>query len=384
MFLEKLRSAFKTVSAKELRQDFPVLNQSATDASAKPVIYFDNATTCLMPRQVIDAMTGYYNTHPRRVDVAAVQQKVRDFVGADSRDQVIFAKSVGSAIHLLARNLDLSDADIIMTTDKEQNANLLPWLKLAKHETLFSESDNTFALEPFSRKMRQLKLSPSKRIRLLSMPYTSALDGVTNPVSEIIQIAAQYKTRVLLDCTHAALHQKIHFKKLNADYMVFAASNILGPSAMAVLVIKQDAQLIMDDDTQDPAQLLGLAAALEYINAIGPQSIHTYLVKLNRAATEKMAALGKVRIVGPLAAEKRAGTISFVLEGKSAQDVASMLQSNHAIITSAGKLGAPFWFNRANTPPYFKEGVVRVSFNFYNTMEEVEEFIKAISDISNL
>ncbi|MDP2860919.1 MAG: aminotransferase class V-fold PLP-dependent enzyme, partial [bacterium] len=196
----------------KIRLDFPLLQ---TKINGKSVIYFDNACQSLRPWRVINAINDYYQKYPacggRSVHKLAemVTQKcdesrkiVANFINAKRKEEIIFTRNTTEGINLVARSLGLKKGDVVLTTDKEHNSNLIPWQILAKnigvvHKIVPSKKDNTFDLEKFTEIM-------AEQVKLVSMVWTSNLDGVTIPAHEIINIAHKKGSKVLLDAAQTA------------------------------------------------------------------------------------------------------------------------------------------------------------------------------------
>jgi len=234
------------MNTEKIRQDFPLL---ASDANGKPAVYFDNACQTLRPRTVINAVNEYYEKYPacggrsshKLADLVTrkceeTRKLVAKFIGAGRKEEIIFTRNTTEGINLVANSLELSEGDIVLTTDKEHNSNLIPWQVLAEkkgviHKTVPSLPDNSFDLKKFKEIMEESR----GKVKLTAMVLTSNLDGASAPAKEIIKISRQYGAMVLLDAAQAAPHQKINVKKLDADFIAFSGHKMLGPSGIGVL-----------------------------------------------------------------------------------------------------------------------------------------------------
>ena len=194
-----------------IREDFPFFNQE------KRYIYFDNACMSLKPQVVIDAVVDYYSNYPgcagrsahqiaKRVTdgVEEARKTVGKFFNAKHSEEIIFTKNTTEGLNIVARGLGLAANDIVLTTDKEHNSNLLPWqVNPCKHVVLLSLPDNTFNMEAFEKTLRE------RRVRLVSFVHTSNMDGVTIPAKEIIKKAHSHGALVMLDAAQSAPHKGV-------------------------------------------------------------------------------------------------------------------------------------------------------------------------------
>jgi cysteine desulfurase / selenocysteine lyase len=418
-----LESIFgKKVDFNELRTDFNILNRTINE---KPIIYFDNACMSLRPKQVLKAMTEYYNKFPgcagrsnhtisQEVNkaVESSRKKIADFFGANP-EEVVFTKNCTEAINLVANAFPFKNGNVVLTTDKEHNSNLIPWLRLQnkwliKHDVIESAPKNEFSIDNLIKKLVLYK----DKVKLVSVVYTSNLDGVTNPIKDIIRIAHKYGAKVLLDCAQAAMHQEINIKKLKADFIAVSSHKILGPNGVGALISTKEnleflEQFIVGGETVEDSHydqfvpqknhekfeaglqnypgIIGFGAAIDYIEKISLRNIHKQITLLNETVTKGLLEIKGIEVLGPKDATKRAGIISFVVKGKKVHEVSLLLNNMHNIMVRSGAHCVHSWFNNdSNADSVFKDGTVRASFNFYNTLEEVEIFIKAVKEISEL
>jgi len=397
----------------KVRKDFPVL------INQPKLIYFDNACMTLRPTQVIDAINKYYNEYPvcagrsayrlankLTYDIEGVRTKIAKFIGAKKSQEIIFTKNTTEAINLVANSLDLSKGDIVLGTDKEHNSNLVPWLRLVKqkgitYKVVPSLHDNTFDLDIFKKMVVGAKV--------VSMVMTSNLDGVSIPVDQIIKIAHKAGAIVILDGAQAVPHKEINVRKLDVDFLAFSGHKMCGPSGTGVLYGKkhllealdpssigggailnsthQEFELMplperLESGLQNYAGILGLGAAVEYIEKIGFKVISEQSLKLNQYITESIKDIDdRIRIIGPKDPQERSGIISMHcadLAGRSAE-IAVMLDRSAEIAVRSGQFCVHSWFNKNNM-----QGALRASFYFYNTLEEAEKFVENLKKIAKL
>ena len=418
-----LESIFgKKIDFNELRKDFTVLERKINE---KPIIYFDNACMSLRPKQVIKKMNEYYNKFPgcagrsnhtisEEVNKAVneARENIAKFFSAKA-EAVVFTKNCTEAINLVANAFPFENGDVVLTTDKEHNSNLIPWLKLQKewkikHDIIESGPKNEFSVDNLISKLNEHK----GKVKLVSVVYTSNLDGVTNPVKDIIRICHKHKVKVLLDCAQAALHHEINIKKLDADFIAVSAHKIIGPNGIGALISTKENlemlnQFMVGGETvtdssyesytpekipekfeaglQNYPGIIGFGAATKYLENITVKNIQKQIVKLNEIATSVISEISGIEILGPKGADKRSGVISFVIKDKQVHEVSLLLNNTYNIMVRSGAHCVHSWFNKdKNKESVFKDGTVRASFSFYNTEEEVQQFVQAVKEISEL
>ena len=392
-----------------IREDFPILKRKI---HGKQIIYFDNACMTLKPRQVIDAMNDYYSNFSAcagrsihklgsevtvRYDTA--REKIRKFINAKESREIIFTKNTTEGINLLARTLQLKKDDIVLTTDREHNSNLIPWhiqkeLRGINHKVVESNGDNTFDLERFDNLM-------SNKVKLVSMAHASNLDGYTIPAEEIIKCAHDYGALVLLDGAQSASQMSIHVQKLDVDFFAFSIHKMLGPTGIGVLFGKYhllddlepfmvggntvekstyDSHTLLDvpekfeAGLQNYAGAIGAGAAADYIMNIGKKNIGEYISKLNNYISSEIKDIPGISIIGPADPALRGGIISFNIENYEPHDIAMFLDDANIMVRS-GVFCVHSWFNARNI-----KGAVRVSLYMYNTIEECRILIDKIKE----
>lgn len=389
----------------KIRKDFPVLGR---EINGKPILYLDSACMTLKPRQVLQAMQKYYlefpacadrSSHKLSIEVSEaceeVRRKIQRFFNAKRVEEIVFTKNSTEAINIVARGLNLKKHDIVITTDKEHNSNLLPWLRLQKekgikHKIIRSNPDNTFNFENFRK-----SLTP--QVKLVSMVHTSNIDGYTIPAKEIIEISHQNGSLVLLDGAQSAPQVPVDVQELDVDFFTCSLHKMLGPTGVGVLYGKYELlekllPLNIGGDTvyessyssfsllpppakfeaglQDYAGIIGAGAAIDYLNKIGIDKVKEHEVNLNRIITEGIADFPGIHIIGPTDPDLRGGIVNFTFDYLGAQDIAMILDETANIMVRAGRHCAHSWYNSRK----IKESV-RVSVYLYNTVWEAEFFV---------
>ena len=393
-----------------IRQDFPILKSG--------VIYFDNACSTLRPKSVIQAVSKYYEEYPVCADRGVyslsktlsekcedARREVANFINAQMAKEIIFTKNTTEAINLIANSFEFKEGDVILTTDKEHNSNLLPWQKIAKSKGLSvkltrSNQDNTFDLGAFETELK------NGGVKLVAIGLVSNLDGVTVPAKEVIQLAHQYGALVLLDAAQAAPHQEINVSSLDVDFIAFSGHKMLGPSGTGVLYGKAhlleklnpfllggatvkdsfydkdfelgDVPERFEAGLQNYAGIIGLGEAVKYIKKIGFDSIEEHEKKLNKIVAEGIKNIPNLKIIGPQDSSLRGGIVSFYFDipDFNGHGVAYLLDKKYNICIRSGKHCVHSWFNAREI-----KGSLRASFYLYNTEDEARKFVEALKNI---
>lgn len=401
------------MNVEKIRQDFTVLQQKI---GGKPVVYLDSACVSLKPRQVTEAMNEYYEKYPacagrsmHKLGSMATEKYrearkiIAKFIGTGKPEEVVFTRNTTESINLVAHSLKLKKGDVVITTDKEHNSNLLPWQVMPKkgvrHRIVFSRSDMTFDMEAFEKSM-------NKDVKLVSMVHTSNLDGYTLPAKEIIKISHDFGALVLLDGAQSVPHKDVNVKKLDVDFLAFSGHKMLGPSGTGVLYGKYHlldnlSPFMLGGDTvqsttydsytllkppekfeaglQNYAGAIGMAAAAEYLERAGKGNIEKHEAELNRLITDEISGIRGLEIIGPPSHEMRSGIISFSVKGMDAHSIAVMLDEAANIMIRSGQHCVHSWFNAHKI-----EGSARASLYLYNTKEEAEAFSETLKKIIQL
>ena len=394
------------MDVEQIRKDFPVLED-------KKNIYFDNACMSLKPRPVVEAMQEYYYEYPACAGrsnhrfgemvtkkMTEARKTVADFFGA-KENEIIFLRNATEGLNLVAKSLDLKSGDVVLTTDREHNSNLIIWQQLVKqkgiiHNVVPSKADNTFDLEKFKEML-------ASEVKVVSVVYTSNLDGVSVPMQEIINLAHQNGSLVMLDAAQAAPHKRIDVKKLDVDFLALSGHKMCGPTGTGVLFVKEslfdrlspynvggdtveystyeDHKMLsgphkFEAGLQDYAGIIGLGAACKYLNEVGFDFIAEQEEKLNTYITEELLKLKKVKIIGPENPHERSGIISFNVDGMDYHQISLLLNNMSGVMIRSGQHCVHSWFNAHGI-----KGSARASVYFYNTLEEAKVFVETLKKI---
>jgi cysteine desulfurase/selenocysteine lyase len=413
--------ALKPFDPATVRPDFPILQTrlhagkaGSSSAGGVPLVYLDNAATTQRPRQVIQALTDVYEKHYANVHrgihwlsdqstdlFEESREKVRAFINAPTKEEVLFTHGTTEGINLVARSwgdANLRAGDEILLTEMEHHSNLVPWYQTAER------TGCTVRHVPITDDgLLQLDALPNlltTRTKLVALTAVSNVLGTVNPLPEIIAQARGVGAKVLVDAAQSVPHAATDVQALDCDFLAFSGHKMLGPSGVGILYGKRELLEAMPPflgggsmirrvrlDGFEPADLpakfeagtppivpaIGLGAAIDYLGAIGLDVVHEHEQRLTRRAHEILETLGGVRFLGP-APGLKAGIVSFVLQGVHAHDVAQLLD-RAGVAVRAG--------HHCTMPLHKRLGVTastRASFYFYNTLEEVETFGRALEE----
>lgn len=399
------------MDVKKIRKDFPILPEGG---NKKSVVYLDTACQSLRPQVVMDAVTRYYaqesacsgrSMHQLAAavtrDVDQTRTALAQFFGAHRKEEIVFTRNATESLNLVSNSLALNPGDVVLIGDKEHNSNLIPWQNQAKRRGIVvkiipSRPDNTFDLDAYEK-----MLDP--QVKLVSLGYTSNLDGVTIPAEEVIKRAHRNGSLVMLDAAQAAPHFKINAKALDVDFLAVSVHKMLGPSGMGMLYAKyallekMDPFLVGGDTVanstyadceflpppekfeaglQDYAGIIGTGAAIKYLQGVGFDAIQKQEALLNEAVTRGIQDIDGLTMIGPADPKLRGGIVSFYIQGVDSHRVALMLDQMANIMVRSGRHCVHSWFNAHQI-----YNCVRASFYFYNTLEEAELFVSNLKKI---
>ena len=402
------------IDVERLRADFPILAHRRPDGKA--LVYLDNAATTQRPRQVIDALVDVYSTHYANVHrgihwlsdqttdlFEEAREKVRAFINAPAREEVIFTHGTTEGINLVARSwgdANVNAGDEILLTEMEHHSNIVPWQQLAERtgatvQFLPITDDGQLKLDEFSHLL-------TKRTKLVAVAAVSNVLGTINPVAEIARQAHAAGAVVLVDAAQSVPHLPLDVQALGADFVAFSGHKMLGPTGVGVLWGRRELLDAMPpflgggsmirrvrQTGFEPAELpakfeagtppivpaIGLGAAIDYLERIGLEAISQHEHALLQHAHEVLSQIGGVKLLGPAPEpNQKSGIVSFVVDGIHAHDVAQLLD-RHGIAVRAG--------HHCAMPLHQRLGLTatsRASFYFYNTPAEIDALGEALRD----
>lgn len=393
----------------KIRKDFPILNRTV---NGKPLIYFDNGATTQKPQQVIDCIVKYYSeqnanihrgVHTLSREATILFEEARkttaQFLNAEV-DEIIFTQGTTDSINLVSNSLNylnLPKGAEIIVTEMEHHSNILPW------QLWCERNGGVLKVLPFNNdgKLQIEKLNEliTDKTAVVALTQVSNTLGVINPVKEIIQQvrALNANTLVLIDGAQSVPHLKIDVKDLNADFFVFSGHKVYAPTGVGVLWMKPkhvqtlpmsrtgggtiktvtfakteyiEGALRFEAGTPNIEAVLGLAVAINYVNAIGMDIISAYEHELLKYATEKLNEIPELEVYANHL--NKAAVISFNVKGVHPFDVGTLLDKYGVAVRTGHHCTQPL-MNHYNVP-----GTVRASFAIYNTKEEINLFIEAL------
>ncbi len=400
-----------TLDVEKIRQDFPILKEKIR---GKDLVYLDNAATCQKPQSVIDSIVHVYshdyaNVH-RGVHTLSVRStdkfeearsKVKEFINASSDKEIIFVKGATEAINLVAQTFgkaNLKAGDEVLITAMEHHSNIVPWQILCEQTgAVLKVAPINQAGELIFAEFEQLL---SDKTKLVSVVHMSNALGTINPVKAIIEAAHAKNIPVLLDGAQAIPHIEVDVQALDCDFYVFSGHKLYAPTGTGVLYGKQALLEAMppyqgggdmirkvtfteteyntlpykfEAGTPNIADVIGLGAAIDYINSIGMDVIAAHEAELLRYATEKAQAIKGLRIIGE--AEHKGAILSFVLDKIHPHDIGTMLDSLGIAIRAGHHCAMPV-MDFYNVP-----ATARASFGLYNTHQEIDVLMSGIESL---
>ncbi len=389
------------------RKDFPILKQRIR---GKPLVYLDNAATSQKPQQVLETLQTYYTEYNSNVhrglhtlseratyEYEKAREKVARFIHAPESKEIIFTRNTTESINLVAYTWareNLRAGDAILLTEMEHHSNLIPWHLLKR------QIDVRLKFIPITTK-GELDLSDLEHlldgVKLVSLTHMSNVLGTINPVEEIARAAHAAGAKVLIDGAQSAPHIPVNVQDIDCDFYAFSGHKMCGPTGAGVLWGKAEVlenmppflgggemiqevylerstyaeiPLKFEAGTPNIAQAIGLGAAVDYLSAIGMETIAAHEREMTSLALEKLGQIKGLRIFG--AAEKRGAAISFEIEGIHPHDLSTILDQEGIAIRAGHHCAQPLMRK------YNVESTARASFYFYNLPEEIDLLVEGL------
>jgi cysteine desulfurase / selenocysteine lyase len=398
-----------------IRADFPIL--SRTMADGLPLVYLDSANTSQKPQVVIDAMVDHLERHNANIARAMHQlgaeattafeesrDKVAAFIGAPSRDEVIYTKNASEALNLVANTmawargpLEIGEGDEVVITEMEHHSNIVPWQLLTERKgaTLkwFGLTDDGLL------DLSNIDELITERTKVVALTWVSNMLGTVNPVRQIADRAHEVGAVVVVDASQAVPQMPVDVVESGADFLVFTAHKVVGPTGLGVLWGRRElleqlppflgggemiATVSMERSTYAGiphkfeagtppiTEAVGLGAAVDYLAAVGMENVRAHEEAITRYALEGLSTIRGLKVLGPLHAEHRGGAISFEIEGIHPHDISQVLDSR-GIAVRAG--------HHCAKPAHKRFGVqssTRASSYLYTTPAEIDALIEGL------
>jgi cysteine desulfurase / selenocysteine lyase len=417
-----------------IRADFPILQRQV---NGWPLIYLDNAATTHKPRQVLETLQTFYTWHNANIHRAAhtlgeeatdlyelAHRNVARFIGASSWQEIVFVRNCTEAINLVANALlrstddrwKLMPGDEIVLTVMEHHANLVPWQMVRDRRGVilrFADLGADGTLDP-----AQIAPMIGERTRLVGCTHISNVTGAVNPVREIGQLAHAAGALFLVDGAQSVPHMPVAVRELGCDFLAFSGHKMLAPMGTGALYARREllealppflyggdmiADVTLDGatwnqlpwkyeaGTPDVAGCIALGGAVDrtsgrrfegavtYLSDLGMASVRAHELALTARLLDGLRSMPEVEVYGPRSAEHRAGVVAFNVSQQGtlcdAHLVAQLLNEDGIAVRAGGHCAYPLT-RRLGVP-----GTVRASVYLYNTLEEIDSFLKALQDI---
>ena len=396
------------IDVEKIRKDFPILDQIVND---EPLVYLDNAATTQKPKAVLEAVNRYYqednaNVHRGVHTLAeratasyeAARETVHRFINASSTKEVLFTRGTTTGLNWIGRFAEeiLEEGDEVLISIMEHHSNILPWQEACRKtgaKLVYAYlKDGGLDLEDFREKL-------TDRTKFVSITHASNVLGVINPVQEIAQLAHEKGAIMVVDGAQSIPHMKIDVQKLDADFFVFSGHKMAGPTGIGVLYGKEHylnqmspvefgGEMIdfvyeqsatwkelpwkFEAGTPNMAGAIGLAAAIDYLEAIGMDAIEHHEQELIAYVFPKLQAIEGLKIYGSQDLAKRSGVISFNLGDLHPHDLATALDYEGVAVRAGHHCAQPL-IHYLEVP-----ATARASFYLYNTKEDCDKLVEAL------
>jgi len=406
------------LSIENIRKDFPILKRKVHDN--KPLVYLDNASTTQKPKQVIDALTNYYNNYNANIhrsvysiaeEATEAYEKVRDkvakFLNISKREEIIFVRGTTEGINLVAYawgRKHIKEGDIIVTTEYEHHSNIVPWQLLvkekgAKLEYIEINDNGELILDQLD------KYLATGKVKLVVFSLMSNVLGTISDAEKIISKCHEAGVKTLVDAAQAVPHMSVDVTKLGCDFFAFSAHKMLGPTGIGVLWVRKSVLETMDPfhgggdmirevhkyettwndlpykfeaGTPNIADVIGFGSAIDYLSQLGMETVRKHEMELTQYALDKMSQIKGIVIYGPKDVSKRGGVISFNFYDVHPHDVATIVDREGIAIRS-GHHCAQVLMEKLNVA-----ATNRASFYIYNTKQDVDKLIQSLEKVSEL
>lgn len=400
------------MNIEEIKKDFPIFEN-------KNIAYLDSGATTQKPRYVLDKINEYYeksNANPHRgaysLSVEATElyegarAKIANFINAKYPEEIIFSKNASESLNLVAYSYGLdnfSEGDEVVLSIMEHHSNLVPWQMVTKKTK--STLKYMYVNKDFELSKEEIESKITDKTKIVAITQVSNVLGTINNVKEIIKYAHKKGAKVLVDASQSIPHMKVDVRDLDADFLAFSGHKMLAPLGIGVLYGKREIlnkmnPFLMGGDmieyvyeqnttfaplpnkfeagTQNVEGVVGLSAAIDYIEKIGYEEIDKIEKEVVSYAIDELSKLNFLTIYMTPNRENHSSVISFNINGVHPHDVASILDSENVCVRSGNHCAQPLMRFLGI------DSTCRASFYFYNTKEDVDRLVKALNKAYNM
>ena len=397
------------------RRDFPILERRV---NGQPLVYLDSAASSQKPRQVIEAMTRYYETshsnvhrsiHTLGEEATELYESARDhvqrFLGAASREEIVFTRGTTDGLNLLAEAIGrtLRPGDEVLITEMEHHSNIIPWQMAVRDRGAVLKAvpvvgEGFLDVEAFSRLL-------TARTRVVAVAHVSNVLGTINPVRQIVARARDVGALSVIDGAQAAPHLPLDVSQLGCDFYVCSPHKMLGPTGIGILygrraaldalepargggeMIKEvwidrarwnDLPWRFEPGTPPVAEAIGLAAAIEYLEKLGMHQVSEHERALTRDALDALSAIPDVTVYGPRDPEIKGAVVAFNVADLHPHDAAALLDAEGIAVRAGHHCAQPLMRHLGIV------GTVRASFSVYTAPDEVARLARAVSGLKSM
>ncbi len=396
----------------EIRKDFPIFKN-------RDIAYLDSGATTQKPQYVIDKVSEYYetcNANPHRgayglsIEATALYEetraKVAKFINAKSAEEIIFSKNASESLNLVAYSYgldNLKQGDEVVLSIMEHHSNLVPWQMVTKKTG--STLKYMYIDDKFELTREEIESKITDKTKIVAITHVSNVIGTINDIKHIIKYAHKKGAKVLVDASQSIPHMKIDVRDLDADFLVFSGHKMLAPLGIGVLYGKKEIlnkmtpflmggdmiEYVYEQDTtfaplpnkfeagtQNVGGVVGLGAAIDYLNKIGYDEIERVEKEVVNYALDELSKLDFLTLYVTPNRENHSAVISFNIKGVHPHDVASILDSENVCVRSGNHCAQPLLRSLGI------DSTCRASFYFYNTKEDVDRLVKALNKAYNM
>ncbi|HVA97057.1 MAG TPA: SufS family cysteine desulfurase [Candidatus Acidoferrales bacterium] len=395
-----------------MKNDFPIFK------TYPDLVYLDSSATSQKPQAVIDAVSQFYssknaNIHRGIYDLSQMatdlyentRKKAAGFIGVKDSSQIIFTTGATEALNMVAfgwAKKILQKGDIIVLSEMEHHANIVPWQQLKKSngvELYFLPLDKEYRLD-----YKKVEDLPAQKVKLLSLSHISNVLGTVNPLEEIIPFFKKKnpEIKVCIDAAQSVPHFQLNVEQLDCDFLTFSSHKMLGPAGVGVLYARKELLEVMDPlifggsmitqvtkedatwaeipdkfeaGTRNTEGVAGFGAAIDYLHQIGFKKIQEREEAITRYALEMFGRQKDVRLFGPAISDNRIGVFSFAIANVHPHDVAEILNRSHIAVRTGHHCAMPLM----KVLGVF--GTARASFYLYNTREDIDRLQEGIEEV---